>query len=182
MAGFPVPFANTSSYVARMYEIQMSQDDEALDSLLNEIMSSAVNPVDMATITANYVQSVEQMSAGIDEAGFVMRYQCYSVRILPPDVVSAWQCHGALMTLTALPKNIVSHGSDDQQPPSARCSLISLHPKPTNFSQISKVLGMLITCFDAANTSDLVVGVNLVAQENNIVSLSDFWLHMRFMR
>jgi hypothetical protein len=41
---------------------------------------------------------------------------------------------------------------------------------------------MLITCFDAANTSDLVVGVNLVAQENNIVSLSDFWLHMRFMR
>ena len=133
MAGFPVPFANTSSYVARMYEIQMSQDDEALDSLLNEIMSSAVNPVDLTTITANYVQSVEQMSAGIDEAGFVMRYQCYSVRILPPDVVSAWQCHGALMTLTALPNIIVSHSSDDQQPPSARCSLTSLHPNSHKF-------------------------------------------------
>ena len=41
---------------------------------------------------------------------------------------------------------------------------------------------MLINCFDAANTSDLVVGINLVGQENHPVAMSDYWLHMRFIR
>ena len=88
MIGSVVPIANASSYQTHMYEIQKAHDDEALDDLLSDIMSSAVNPEDLAALTASYVQSVEQMSVGIDEAGFVMRFQAYAVRLLPPDVVS----------------------------------------------------------------------------------------------
>ena len=44
------------------------------------------------------------------------------------------------------------------------------------------VFGQLLNAFDVCNNTDIVVGVNIVGQENAAVSLSDFWLHMRFMR
>ncbi len=44
------------------------------------------------------------------------------------------------------------------------------------------VFGQLLCAFAAAASSELVVGVNLVAQENAPVALRDFWLHMRMFR
>ena len=42
---------------------------------------------------------------------------------------------------------------------------------------------MLLNCFDVVNSSHaLVVGVNLVGQENNANSLANYWLAMRFVR
>lgn len=45
-----------------------------------------------------------------------------------------------------------------------------------------QVFATLLNCFDVANASSLVVGVNLVGQENGVVAMQDFWLHMRFIR
>ncbi len=36
----------------------------------------------------------------------------------------------------------------------------------------------MVLCFESANTSPLVVGVNIVAPEDNEVSMRDYWLHM----
>lgn len=36
--------------------------------------------------------------------------------------------------------------------------------------------------FHSASTSDLVVGVNIVAPENNAVSMRDYWLHMQMFK
>jgi adenosine deaminase/adenosine deaminase CECR1 len=36
--------------------------------------------------------------------------------------------------------------------------------------------------FHSANTSDLIVGVNIVAPENNAVSMRDYWLHMQLFK
>jgi len=40
----------------------------------------------------------------------------------------------------------------------------------------------LILSFESANTSPLVVGVNIVAPENNEVSMRDYWLHMQMFK
>ena len=46
-----------------------------------------------------------------------------------------------------------------------------------------QVFSMLLNCFDVVNSSEaLVVGVNLVGQENNANSLANYWLAMRFVR
>ncbi|WP_291725179.1 adenosine deaminase [Bernardetia sp.] len=36
--------------------------------------------------------------------------------------------------------------------------------------------------FHSASTSDLIVGVNIVAPENNTISMRDYWLHMQMFR
>lgn len=38
----------------------------------------------------------------------------------------------------------------------------------------------LLACFYSANSSELVVGVNIVGPEHNDVSMRDYWLHMQF--
>ncbi|HTA28571.1 MAG TPA: adenosine deaminase [Bacteroidia bacterium] len=46
------------------------------------------------------------------------------------------------------------------------------------------VFAMLYACFDAAarDKSSLLVGVNIVAPENDYVSMHDYWLHMQMFR
>ena len=48
----------------------------------------------------------------------------------------------------------------------------------------AKVFATLYGCFDAVtrDKSSLLVGVNIVAPENNIVSMRDYWLHMQMFR
>lgn len=40
----------------------------------------------------------------------------------------------------------------------------------------------LILTFESAASSDLIVGVNIVAPENNTISMRDYWLHNQFFR
>lgn len=40
----------------------------------------------------------------------------------------------------------------------------------------------LLFSFQSASLSDLVVGVNIVAPENNSISMKDYWLHMQFFK
>ncbi|PKL80412.1 MAG: adenosine deaminase [Ignavibacteriae bacterium HGW-Ignavibacteriae-4] len=40
----------------------------------------------------------------------------------------------------------------------------------------------LILSFESASNSDLIVGVNIVAPENNTISMRDYWLHNQFFR
>jgi len=40
----------------------------------------------------------------------------------------------------------------------------------------------LVICFESANTSPLVVGVNIVAPEDNETSMRDYWLHMQMYK
>lgn len=44
------------------------------------------------------------------------------------------------------------------------------------------VFKALLASFESANTCDLIVGVNIVAPENNEVSMNDYWLHMMMFR
>jgi len=44
------------------------------------------------------------------------------------------------------------------------------------------VFKSLVLAFEAANRSPLVVGVNIVAPENNEVSMRDYWLHMQMFK
>ena len=44
------------------------------------------------------------------------------------------------------------------------------------------VFKALIVAFQSASTCPLVVGVNIVAPENNDVSMHDYWLHMQMFR
>lgn len=39
-----------------------------------------------------------------------------------------------------------------------------------------------LIAFHSASTSDLIVGVNIVAPENNAVSMRDYWLHMQIFK
>jgi adenosine deaminase len=39
-----------------------------------------------------------------------------------------------------------------------------------------------LIAFHSASTSDLIVGVNVVAPENNAVSMRDYWLHMQLFK
>jgi hypothetical protein len=45
-----------------------------------------------------------------------------------------------------------------------------------------QVFTRLYLCFMAADASPLIVGVNIVAPENNPVSMRDYWLHMQMFR
>jgi adenosine deaminase len=45
-----------------------------------------------------------------------------------------------------------------------------------------QVFSNLITCFEAASHSDLVVGVNILSPEDNQTSMNDYWLHMLMFR
>ena len=40
----------------------------------------------------------------------------------------------------------------------------------------------LVLAFESANTSSLIVGVNIVAPEDNEVSMRDYWLHMQMFK
>ena len=40
----------------------------------------------------------------------------------------------------------------------------------------------LLACFASADQSDIIVGVNIVAPENNPVSMRDYWLHMQMFK
>ena len=44
------------------------------------------------------------------------------------------------------------------------------------------VFKTLIVAFESANTSPLIVGVNIVAPEDNEISMHDYWLHMQMFR
>ncbi len=45
-----------------------------------------------------------------------------------------------------------------------------------------EVFKSLVLSFESANTSPLIVGVNIVAPEDNEVSMRDYWLHMQMFR
>ena len=129
-SGAQCPYSNASAYQLKMLAIQATHDDAALDLLLEEITSRAVNPVDLASTTTSYLKVMESAHAGLDDQNFTMRYIAYGTRVLTPDVV----------------------------------------------------FGQLLTSFHAANQSSLLIGVNLVGQENDPIALRDFWLHVRFFR
>jgi adenosine deaminase len=44
------------------------------------------------------------------------------------------------------------------------------------------VFKSLVLAFESANTSPLIVGVNIVAPEDNEVSMRDYWLHVQMFR
>ena len=44
------------------------------------------------------------------------------------------------------------------------------------------VFKSLVLAFESANTSNLIVGVNIVAPEDNEVSMHDYWLHMQMFK
>ena len=44
------------------------------------------------------------------------------------------------------------------------------------------VFRSLVVAFESANSSPLVVGVNIVAPENNETSMKDYWLHMQMYK
>ncbi len=44
------------------------------------------------------------------------------------------------------------------------------------------VFRSLVVAFESANNSPLVVGVNIVAPENNETSMNDYWLHMQMYK
>ena len=44
------------------------------------------------------------------------------------------------------------------------------------------VFKSLVVAFESANTSQLVVGVNIVAPENDETSMRDYWLHMQMFK
>jgi adenosine deaminase len=44
------------------------------------------------------------------------------------------------------------------------------------------VFKSMVLCFESANTNPLVVGVNIVAPEDNEVSMRDYWLHMQMFK
>jgi adenosine deaminase len=52
----------------------------------------------------------------------------------------------------------------------------------TRVIQPADVFKALIVAFESANTSPLVVGVNIVAPEDNEISMRDYWLHMQMFR
>ena len=58
------------------------------------MLSTAVAPGALQAATVSYLADIAQMSEGLDEPGFTVRHQCYSVRLLPPDLVSGWECRG----------------------------------------------------------------------------------------
>src|SRR5690606_40903492 len=45
-----------------------------------------------------------------------------------------------------------------------------------------QVFKNLLVCFASANSSNLVVGVNIVAPEHNEISMRDYWLHMQMFK
>ncbi|MFI5151486.1 MAG: adenosine deaminase [Bacteroidia bacterium] len=49
-------------------------------------------------------------------------------------------------------------------------------------SEPADVIKGLVIAFESANTSPLIVGVNLVAPENGEVSMKDYWLHMQMLK
>ena len=51
------------------------------------MLSTAVAPGALQAATVSYLADIAQMSEGLDEPGFTVRHQCYSVRLLPPDLV-----------------------------------------------------------------------------------------------
>ena len=46
----------------------------------------------------------------------------------------------------------------------------------------SYIFKNLLVAFQSANESDLIVGVNIVAPEDNEVSMRDYWLHMQMFK
>ncbi|MCD6011333.1 MAG: adenosine deaminase [Flavipsychrobacter sp.] len=48
----------------------------------------------------------------------------------------------------------------------------------TRVVQPLDVFKNMVVCFESANTSPLIVGVNIVAPEDNETSMRDYWLHM----
>lgn len=48
----------------------------------------------------------------------------------------------------------------------------------TRVMQPLDVFKNMVLCFESANTTPLIVGVNIVAPEDNEVSMRDYWLHM----
>lgn len=52
----------------------------------------------------------------------------------------------------------------------------------TRVVQPLDVFKNMVVCFESANTTPLVVGVNIVAPEDNEISMRDYWLHMLMFR
>ena len=60
------------------------------------MLSTAVAPGALQAATVSYLADIAQMSEGLDEPGFTVRHQCYSVRLLPPDLVSGRGSRGGM--------------------------------------------------------------------------------------
>lgn len=67
---------------------QDEKDDKALTALLDELLSTAVASSELKAATISYLEDIARISAGLDEPGLIVRHMCYSVRVLPPDLVS----------------------------------------------------------------------------------------------
>jgi len=107
--------------------LRQAPDQQAVNSLLDEIVTAFKQNNRFKTALNNYLQMIQDTHAGIDDDHFSMRFQTYAARVLDP----------------------------------------------------VQVFADLYSGYVAADTSPLVVGVNIVAPENNHVALSDYTLHMR---
>lgn len=116
--------ATQASYNERL---RATSTQAEVDALLDEITKPLANNGNFTKAVQDYIARVDGYHQGIDEDNFMMRYQTYAVRVLPP----------------------------------------------------LQVFMDLWTGYLAANGSDIIVGTNIVAPENNAVALADYTLHMR---
>jgi len=108
-------------------QLRQAKNQQAVNAILGDIAGELeANPRFSAQVNG-FVQRVNAVHAGIDDANFSMRFQTYGVRVLNP----------------------------------------------------VQVFMDLFSGYLAAQKSALIVGVNIVAPENNHVSLADYTLHMR---
>ena len=107
--------------------LSAASTDQELYVLFDSIVNTLTSNPKFSTELQSFLNSVDTYHQEIDDDQFLMRYQTYGVRVLPP----------------------------------------------------LQVFTDLFSGYLAAEKSPLVVGVNIVAPENNVVSLKDYTLHMK---
>lgn len=122
-----VDYYQSQEITALNQALHSAENDAALFDVFDQIREHYVANDTFKDQIQQYVDSISQYQAAIDDERFTMRYQTYAVRVLPP-----------------------------------------LH-----------VFTDLLAGFAAADLSPYVVGVNIVAPENNHVALTDYTLHMK---
>lgn len=121
------PFSTDPKFDAFAWQ---AGDDAALTELMRIQLAQLNQDAGFQRRIDDYVASVAQAAAGIDDANFTMRYQTYVLRLLAP----------------------------------------------------SQVFSSMVAGFKAAGQSELIVGVNIVGQESQMVSMRDYTLHMKMFQ
>ncbi len=112
------------------FDQAVEQGGADVDALLQGWYATLEKDAVFNRSVSNYLAVIDAAHAGIDDAGFTMRFQAYVLRLLPP----------------------------------------------------SRVFASMVAGFKAASQDPLVVGVNIVGQESQAVSMRDYALHMRMFK